>query len=78
MSNFKGAYLRVLTPITNDGTNPLYDEDRQPRYKESHLPLSARKHLERNNNRRPNQIKHIIEEVGEVKPAESPKPSKKK
>jgi hypothetical protein len=67
MSFFKGNYLRVLTPRTVDGVNLKYttrNGQMVPVYKETHLPLSARKELEKENLTRPNQVKHVIEEVG--------------
>lgn len=77
MSNFKGAYLRVETPRTIDGTVPLIIDGIQ-QYKESHLPLSARKSLERKNERLPGHLRHKIEEVGGEAPAIQQKPSKTK
>lgn len=65
MSNFKNEpYLRILTPRTKDGSNPLYGPDKQPTYKESHLPLSALKAMERENLNLPDHLKHVIEKVG--------------
>lgn len=60
---FDGPYLRVLTPETTDGINLLYVNDKKV-YRESHLPLSAQKHLERKNMKLPDQLKHKIEVVG--------------
>jgi hypothetical protein len=64
MSNFKDEYLRILTPRTTDGVNLKYGPDRQPTYKESHVPVTALKHFERENATLPDQLKHIIEPVG--------------
>lgn len=68
--SFQGKYLRVLTPRTVDGVNLKYKKDGKgqmiPVFKETHLPMSAKKELEKENLKRPNQVKHIIEEVGGV------------
>lgn len=63
MSHFQGSYLRVRTPKTIDGLIPKMGYDNRPLYKESHLPLSARKHLERKNKKLPKHLQHIIEVV---------------
>lgn len=63
MSNFSGNYLRVLTPKTIDGNVPKTGPDGRVLYKESHLPMSALKHLERKNLKRPNHLKHVINVV---------------
>lgn len=77
MSYFKGAYLRVETPRTIDGTVPLMIDGVQ-QYKESHLPLSARKALERRNEKIAPFLRHKIEVVGGEAPATPTKPSKAK
>ena len=60
----EGSYLRVLTPKTVDGINLMYGPDnRTPQFSEAHLPLTARKHIERQNDNLPAQLKHIIEVV---------------
>jgi hypothetical protein len=62
-------YLRVLTPQTVDGINLKYDErtERVIR-KETFLPLTAKKHLEAENETLPIQLRHTIEVVdGSVK-----------
>lgn len=63
MSFFNGNYLRVLTPQTIDGINLAYDANQRPIFKETHLPLTARKHLERKNEKLPAQLKKKIEVV---------------
>lgn len=66
MSYFRnGHYLQVLTPQTIDGNVPLMVNGKQ-QYKESHLPLTARKRLEARNAKRPAHLKHIINEVSPV------------
>lgn len=64
MSYFKGEYLRVLTPVTADGNTLEYYEDGQVKYKESHLPTSARKSMEKENLNRAKHLQHKIELVG--------------
>lgn len=64
---FKGDYLRVLTPETIDGVNLKYRNNR-PVYKEAHLPLSARKHIERKNAKLPEQLRKKIELVSSYAP----------
>ena len=59
-------YLRVLTPQTVDGINLKYDDSSQVVYKETHLPLSARKYLDQENADRPKQLLHIITVVDET------------
>lgn len=63
MSYFRnGHYLQVLTPQTIDGNVPLMVNGKQ-QYKESHLPLTARKRMEARNAKRPPHLRHIINEV---------------
>jgi hypothetical protein len=61
---FDGPYLRVLTPETIDGINVKMMNDRVV-FKESHLPLTAKKHLERKNLKLPKHLQKKIEVVGE-------------
>lgn len=68
MSNFKGAYLRVQTPVTTDG-NVLKYVNGAPVYKESHLSIKAKRIMESRNKRLPDHLKHIIEEVDNDAPA---------
>ena len=64
------AYLRVLTPQTTDGTNLRYDEATERVIKkETHLPLTARKFLEAENEQLPAQLRHVISEVDGDEPA---------
>lgn len=58
----KGSYLRVLSPRTTNGTNILV-ENGQVVYKEAHLPLSAKKALEKQNEKLPSSLKKVIEVV---------------
>lgn len=64
MSNFKGNYLRVLTPRTIDGVTPRMDGDRLI-FKEDHLPMSAKPFLEEQNKNLPEILKKRIEIVSD-------------
>lgn len=77
MSFFNGNYLRVLTPQTIDGINLAYDANQRPIFKETHLPLTARKHLERKNEKLPAQLKKKIELVDVESVIEAPVVEKK-
>lgn len=69
MPGFDGPYLRVLTPKTSNGVTPIIDEmTGKVVYREDHLPLSAKKGLEKENKYLPNHLKHKIEEVGAYYP----------
>jgi hypothetical protein len=74
MSYFKGDYLRVLSPVTTNGVMPKIGPDGRIQYKEDHLPVSARKILERKNMKLPEQLRKKIELVQ----AYQPKPQKAK
>lgn len=63
MQFFTEGYLRVTSPVTIDGSRPRYDERGQMMYKETELPLSAKKHLVRQNNILPEHLKKKIEVV---------------
>jgi len=66
-------YLRVLTPITIDGSTPKLSEiSKTQMYKETHLPVTAKKHLERENKFRANHLQHILEVVTENSVPEIP------
>lgn len=52
------ATIVVRTPITTDGTTLAYDENKQPIYKETTLPASARKHFESLNANLPEHLRH--------------------
>ena len=74
---FQGAYLRVQTPKTTNGQIPLIVDGQQV-FNETFLPLSAKRQLEKKNQRLIRTgFKHlaaIIEVVGEtpVAPAFQP------
>lgn len=76
MSFFKGNYLRVLTPQTIDGINLAYDKQNRPILKETHLPVTALKHLERKNEKLPIQLRKKIELVDVESFVERPAPAK--
>lgn len=58
MANVKN--MKVLTPETTDGTTLAYDENRQPKFKETIVPETARTHFESLNSRLPEHLKHIL------------------
>lgn len=60
---YNGPYLRVLTPRTTNGSNPLLNEQGVLQYKESHLPLSAQFHLDKINRATPQHLRKKIEVV---------------
>jgi hypothetical protein len=70
MSLFKGEYLRVMSPVTVDGMVPKIGTDGRQVYKEDHLPVSAKKGLERRNLKYPPHLRKTIEIV----PAYQPEP----
>ncbi len=59
---FKDSYLRVVTPVTEDGNRPRIVNGQQV-FKETALPLSAKKHLIEQNRNLPVHLRKIIEEV---------------
>lgn len=76
MSYFKGAYLQVTTPVTSDGLNLVYDENKQPKVKIHHLPVTARKHIEKKNAKLPPQLRMKIEEMQPYAATPAPKVTK--
>lgn len=66
---FKSSYLRVVTPVTEDGNRPRIENGQQV-FKETALPLSAKKQLLEQNRNLPVHLRKIIEEVhnDEVQP----------
>lgn len=61
---FNGPYLRVLSPVTTNGVNLKIGEDDKVVYKEAHLPLSAKRELEKQNAKLADHLKKKIEVVG--------------
>lgn len=72
MSYFKGSYLRVLSPRTTDGITPQMQNDRLV-YKEDFLPLSAKSHLEKQNEVLPDILKKKIEVIKSDEPGKTSK-----
>lgn len=66
---FANSYLRVVTPVTEDGNRPRIINGQQV-FKETALPLSAKKMLMEQNRNLPVHLRKIIEEVhnSEVQP----------
>lgn len=72
MSLYDGPYLRLLEPRTTNGVNLKYkliDGKEVQQFKESHAPLSARKHFDAINAKLPRHLRTIIEVVGDVQKA---------
>lgn len=67
MSYFKGEYLRVKSPVTTNGITPKMVNG-QMVYKEDHLPVTARKILEKKNLKLPEHLRKIIEHVPAYRP----------
>jgi hypothetical protein len=70
---FKGDYLRVISPVTEDGNRPKIDPvSGLPVYKETALPTTAKKSLDIQNRRLPAHLRKKIElvstSVEEVRP----------
>lgn len=63
------GYLRVTTPQTTNGSEIKYTDDGRKVTKETHLPLTARKHLELENEGLPPHLRHTLEEVSDEAPA---------
>ena len=64
------AEILVLSPVTSNGVNPILDAKGQIIYKETILPLEAKKIIEKQNDKRPDHLKKkitIIEEPKAVK-----------
>lgn len=78
MTFLKGDHLRVVSPQTIDGTTLKYGDDGKVMYKETFLPITAKKSLVLQNTRLPAHLKKIIELVSAngpitVAPAEDKK-----
>lgn len=59
---FANSYLRVVTPVTEDGNRPRIVNGQQV-FKETALPLSAKKMMIEQNKNLPVHLRKIIEEV---------------
>lgn len=55
--------LLVRTPATRDGRTLVYDENRQPVFRETILELSARRGLESENATRAEHMRHEFTEI---------------
>ena len=66
-----GDYLRVVSPITVDGVQPLLDDEGKKVYKETFLPITAKKVIEERNLKLPEYLKKKIEVVSSG-PAQAP------
>lgn len=64
---YNGPYLRVLTPRTTNGNNVLLDEKGMLQFREAHLPMSAKAHLEKQNKSLPQHLRKKIEVVNGYK-----------
>lgn len=53
-------FLEVQTPVTTDGITLKYDQNRQPMFKTTFLPITAKRELERNAARLPVHLRPII------------------
>jgi hypothetical protein len=60
-------YLKVETPVTTDGRTLAYDENKQPIYRTTFLPITARTELLRNTSKLPEYLRpKITEEQGDA------------
>lgn len=57
-----------MSPVTTDGTTPRIGPDGRIVYKEDHLPVTARKILEKKNLKLPEHLRKKIELVEAYKP----------
>jgi hypothetical protein len=79
MKFLKEKHLRVKSPITIDGLTLAYDAFQRPRYNITHLPITAKPHLEKANKKLPQHLKKIIEVIDPIEtnvPSVGPKPPK--
>lgn len=66
MNFISGDYLRVTSVQTEDGSRPKLDENGRQMYKETELPLTAKKYMEKRNELLPNHLKMKIEIVKSI------------
>lgn len=80
MSLFKGKYLRVITPVTSDGSSPILNAEGKLEVKETLLPVSAKRDLDLKNKYLPDILKMKIEIVddGVEQPVKEAKVATKK
>lgn len=55
--NFNTDYIRVEKPVTKDGRTLMYDDERRPIFKSIDLPISAKKELEKRNEKLPEELR---------------------
>jgi hypothetical protein len=63
MTFLNGDHLRIVSVITEDGIRPKLDETGRQMYKETLLPLTAKKHMDERNRELPKHLKMTIEVV---------------
>lgn len=63
MTFLNGDHLRIVSVITEDGVRPRLDETGRQMQKETLLPVTAKKHMERRNEELPKHLKMKIEVV---------------
>lgn len=66
MTFLNGDHLRVVSVVTVDGVRPKLDESGQQMFKETLLPLTAKKNLEERNQGLPKHLKMKIEVVRSI------------
>lgn len=69
------AQIKVLTPLTLNGSHPVMGEDGRQVYTESILMVSARKALEKRNEQLPPHLKVKIEDYTPEAKKPAPKPT---
>lgn len=62
------GYIRVTTPQTSDGTTLRYTDDQRLITKETHLPLTAKKFIDAENDTLPQHLRHKVEVVTNESP----------
>lgn len=62
--------IEVTSPVTIDGTHPKYDSGGKLMYKKTLLPITAKKHIERQNQNLPDHLKKKIEVLKWEQPVE--------
>lgn len=67
---FNEKHIRVSKPITSNGINPIIDDRGQIKYKVTHLPFTAKKHLDQRNAKLPSHLKMKIEVIDFNAPVE--------
>ena len=68
MTFLNGDHLRILSPVTIDGNMLKLDDSGKAIYKETHLPMTAKKALLLQNSRLPPHLRKKIELVSPDQP----------